>query len=139
MAVNRDLVGREYGPARVSWSSKEALLYALGIGAGADDPLDELELTTENSDGVAQVAFPTFALVLEPAFDLRYGDYDPAMLVHAEQALELTGPIPVSGSADVRTTITGMYDKGSGALVVTRSSAVDAASGAELWRNTSAE
>ncbi len=53
-------------PARRTWNSKDALLYALGVGAGAADPLAELEFTTENTTGTPQRALPTIAVVLGP-------------------------------------------------------------------------
>jgi MaoC like domain len=73
MSLNDQLAGRSFGPAGVSWSHKDAILYALGIGAGGQDALGDLELTTENSLEVSQEVFPTFPLVLEPEFDIPYG------------------------------------------------------------------
>ena len=49
------------------------------------------------------------------------------MLVHAEQAFELHRPLPVAGTVRTVSTVTGIYDKGSAALVVTENVAVDAA------------
>ena len=43
---------------------RTALLYAVGVGAGAVDPLDELAFTTENTNGVPQQVLPTMAVVL---------------------------------------------------------------------------
>jgi acyl dehydratase len=54
------------------------------------------------------------------------------MLVHAEQAFELHRPLPVAGTVRTTATVTGIYDKGSGALVVTENAAVDAATGEPL-------
>jgi acyl dehydratase len=54
------------------------------------------------------------------------------MLVHAEQAFELHRPLSVAGTVAVTSTVTGIYDKGSGALVVTENEAVDAATGEPL-------
>ena len=58
--------GREHVRARErTWHSKDALLYALGVGAGALDPTGfELDLTTENSDGVTQRVLPTFTTIV---------------------------------------------------------------------------
>src|SRR5581483_7090495 len=38
MGLNLDAVGTRGEPAERSWSHKDALLYALGVGAGAADP-----------------------------------------------------------------------------------------------------
>lgn len=121
MPLNLDAVGRTTEPKAVSWTSDEALLYAIGVGAGQDDPLAELAFTTENSHGVTQRVLPTFGAILTQfrrASRLDLGPFDPAMLVHAEQSTHLTGALPASGTLEVSSSITGIYDKGSGALVV---------------------
>jgi acyl dehydratase len=121
MPLNLDVVGTSGEPHTVSWTSDEALLYAIGVGAGQDDPLAELALTTENSHGVEQRVLPTFGVVLNQfrgGSRLDIGTFNPAMLVHAEQSVALSGAIPPSGSLEVTSTVTGIYDKGSGALVV---------------------
>ena len=38
MPLNPDAVGTETEPAEARWTSKDSLLYALGVGAGASDP-----------------------------------------------------------------------------------------------------
>lgn len=121
MALNLDAVGTVGEPRTVTWTSDEALLYAIGVGAGQDDPMSELAFTTENSHGIEQRVLPTFGVILTQfrgGSRLNVGSFDPAMLVHAEQSVELTGPLPAAGSLEVASTITGIYDKGSGALVV---------------------
>ena len=50
MPINHDAVGFVSEPGERSWTSDDALLYALGVGAG----LDELAFTTENTAGVPQ-------------------------------------------------------------------------------------
>ena len=100
MPINPEAVGSKGEPARHPWSSKDALLYAVGVGAGAVDPFDELAFTTENTNGVTQQVLPTMAVVLggggSGAF-AKIGSFNPAMLVHGEQAIELHTPIPVAG------------------------------------------
>ena len=133
MALNHSLVGVPGEPAERSWDSKDALLYAVGVGAGLGDPLQELEFTTENSEGIEQQVLPTYAvLIAQGRTSGSLGDFDRAMVVHAEQAIELHRPLPVAGIVRTTSTVTGIYDKGSGALVVTENVAVDAASGEPL-------
>jgi len=60
------------------------------------------------------------------------GDFDPASLVHAEQAFTLHRPLPTAGTARSVSRVTGIYDKGSAALVVTESTITDAATGDPL-------
>ena len=64
MPVNPEAVGARGEPRKASWDPDACLLYALGIGAGVSDPVnEELEFTTENTMGVEQKVFPTFAVV----------------------------------------------------------------------------
>jgi acyl dehydratase len=133
VALNHSLVGVPGEPAERSWDSKDALLYAVGVGAGLGDPLQELEFTTENSEGIEQKVLPTYAvLIAQGRTSGSLGDFDRAMVVHAEQAIELHRPLPVAGIVRTTSTVTGIYDKGSGALVVTENVAVDAATGEPL-------
>jgi acyl dehydratase len=126
-------VGVPSEPQERSWDSKDALLYAVGVGAGLGDPLQELEFTTENCAGIEQKVLPTYAVLIAQARTGRkLGDFDRALLVHAEQAFEIHKPLPVSGTVRTTSTVTGMYDKGSGALVVSENVAVDAATGEPL-------
>src|SRR5437660_4118676 len=139
MPLNMDAVGRTFGPGETSWTSRDALLYALGVGAGQDDALGELEFTTENSHEVTQQVLPTFGVIVVQQGGPRQalGDFNRAMLVHAEQSLTLHKPLPVEGRASITSTLSGIYDKGSGALVVTGATATDAASGEPLLSTTS--
>ncbi|MBX3285783.1 MAG: MaoC family dehydratase N-terminal domain-containing protein [Actinobacteria bacterium] len=136
MPINPEAVGSKGQPTRHSWDSKDAILYALGVGAGAVDPLDELAFTTENTQNVDQQVLPTMAVVLAVggagAFG-TIGSFNPAMLVHGEQAITLHGPIPVKGEVETVGEITGIYDKGKGAVVEITSTSTDTSSGKPLF------
>jgi acyl dehydratase len=123
MPINPDAVGSKSEPIRRRWDSKDCLIYALGVGAGAADPLQELQFTTENTSDTPQRALPTIAVVLGPlgAGMGNIGTFNPAMLVHGEQSITLHREIPVSGELEAVGEITGIYDKGKGAVVVTES------------------
>ena len=60
MPLNHDAAGAKSKPGERSWDSKDALLYAIGVGAGTD----ELAFTTENTKGVDQQVLPTMGVVL---------------------------------------------------------------------------
>jgi acyl dehydratase len=145
MTIRIDAVGTTTAATEARWTSKDALLYAVGVGAGVVDPAFELQFTTENSESYDQQVLPTFALVvgqgsagggsrgLSPLAAL--GEFDPAMLVQGEQAIEISGPIPTDGAVRTTSRIAAIYDKGSGALVVLESSSVDADTGAARFRS----
>jgi acyl dehydratase len=133
MSLNFDLVGVDSEPALKSWTTADVLLYALGVGAGQADPLAELEFTTENSVGVQTKVLPTFGNMITGGGRGRsLGDFDPAAFVHAEQAFTLHRPLPTAGTSRSVSRVAGIYDKGTAALIVTESTAVDAATGEPL-------
>jgi hypothetical protein len=134
MPLNLDAVGTVSEPAETSWDSKDALLYALGVGAGTE----ELPFVTENSIDVDQQVLPTMAVVLTTIGGgmSALGDFNWAMLVHGEQGIRLHQPIPVAGKVSSQTEITGIYDKGKGAVVVMETRAVDAVSGEPMFDTT---
>lgn len=142
MALNLDSVGTSTVAQLVSWNSRDAMLYALGVGAGQADPARELEFTTENSEGHAQRLLPGYGAIITDFLATEWvdiGAFNEEMLVHAEQRLEVFGELPVSGQAEVVTTVDGIYDKGSGALVVTTATARDPHTGAELVRSRASQ
>jgi acyl dehydratase len=130
MPLNHSLVGVPGEGRERSWTSTDALLYAIGVGAGLGDPLQDLEFTTENTAGVQQQVLPTYGVLLAQArMAADLGDFDRALLVHAEQSIELHRPLPVAGTLRTSAMVTGIYDKGSGALIQSENKAVDAATG----------
>src|ERR1700738_3753973 len=139
MPINPDAAGYTSEPRESSWDSKDCLLYAVGVGAGAIDPTGfELEFTTENSQDLAQKVLPTFPVVVMGGGNAfaQVGTYNPAMLVHGEQSVELPASLPVEGTVESVTTITGIYDKGSGAVVASSTTATDKETGQAMWTTT---
>jgi acyl dehydratase len=115
-----------------SYSEKDAILYALGLGFG-HDPInaDELAFVYEKNLKV----LPTFAVVLGyPGFwarDLDSG-IDWVKLVAGEQALTIHRPLAPRGTVTGKTRVVDIIDKGAGkgALVLSERKVVDKASGA---------
>jgi len=136
MPLNPDAVGSESEPYETSWNSKDALLYAVGIGAGTN----ELPYTTENTSGVDQQVFPTFAVVVgwgAGSAMRNIGTFNPAMLVHGQQAITLHKPLPVNGSVTMKGRITAIHDKGKAAVVVSETVATDNTDGQPMFTNVS--
>jgi acyl dehydratase len=115
MPIDPSAVGQTGGPVNRKWTSKDALLYAVGVGAGTD----ELAFTTENTQNTPQRVLPTFAVIIGGGgspFD-KIGSFNPAMLVHGEQGIELFGEIPPEGEIESVGKVSAIWDKGKGAVV----------------------
>ena len=129
MVLHADNVGRIWDAGEPSWTSTDAILYALGVGAGTA----ELAFTTESP---VQLTLPTFPVVLNGHrggnLADRIGDFDHAKLLHGEQSISLHSAIPPAGTARAIAELEGLHDKGRDALVRLKSSLVDASSGTLL-------
>lgn len=113
-------LGAELPAATAEWGADDVILYHLGVGAGTP-PTDagELEYSYEKNLKV----LPSFGVI--PVFSQLGGianveglDFNPVMLVHGEQDLEVHRPIPTSGQIESQAKVAGIYDKGKAALVV---------------------
>ena len=115
MAFDRETVMNWQIPsARQFYTTKDTMLYALGIGMGAD-PCDEGELPFVQERGLR--AFPSMAVVLaHPGFwmrDARTG-IDWTKVLHAEQSVRLIQPIPTEAAVTSVSRVTEIADKGEG-------------------------
>jgi len=139
MPLNPAAVGAVGDIRTMSWNSKDALLYAVGIGAGQDD----LAFSTENTKDLHQRVYPTFAVVAGSGTTspgrsamAEIGSFNWAMLVHGSQAITLHRPIPVEAEATVQDKVVAMYDKGKAAVVVTEAE-TKTKDGEPLWTTRS--
>src|SRR4051812_17580042 len=100
---------------------RDTILYALGVGIGAEHPTDPNELQYLYEEGLKLL--PTMAVVIAyPGFwakDPKYG-LTWRKLLHGEQSIEIHAPLPVEGLFRGITTIDEIYDKGreKGALLL---------------------
>jgi acyl dehydratase/putative sterol carrier protein len=117
MALNMDAIGKKLGPLTKTYTWKDVVLYALGVGAGFNEP----NYTYEKKLKV----IPTFSVAI--IFDLfrvvtTACNINVAGVLHGEQDLIFHNPIPPSGTMTTEGKITNYYDKGTkGALVVVES------------------
>ncbi len=130
MALDLSAIGKQLPESTYSYGDREVMLYALGIGATTK----ELDFVYEKNLKV----LPTFAVV--PSFPALMSlgtviEFNPVMLLHGEQRIELKAPIPTSGTLTTKGRVRAIYDKGSGAVVIVDSETKDA-SGAVLFTNT---
>jgi acyl dehydratase len=132
MSIDLSLIGKDLPSVERSWTSTDALLYALGVGAGADNASHELAFTTENSHRTPQQVLPTFAVLLPGMGNVKLGDFSLQQVLHAEQGIRLYGPLPPAGSVRTTHQVANVYDKGANALILLEAHCVDAVSGQPL-------
>jgi acyl dehydratase len=132
MPIDPSAVGATGDPVKRSWDSKDCLLYAVGVGAGTS----ELTFTTENTKDTPQRVLPTFAVIIGGggAPLKQAGTFNPAMLVHGEQGIELLDEIPPDGEIESTGKIIGVWDKGKGAVIELESKSVNVATGKPLLK-----
>jgi acyl dehydratase len=117
------------GDIRHVYSTRDVMLYALGVGMG-QDPMNEHELrfVTETQLQV----MPTMAAVMAaPGMWMRDNPatgIDVVKLVHGEQSVTIHQALPAAGTVIGNTRVTGVVDKGEGkgAIVYTEKRIVDA-------------
>jgi acyl dehydratase len=132
MAINYDkLLALKIPEVEHSYTDKDTMLYALGVGLG-HDPLDARQLDFVYEKNLKPL--PTFCCVLGyPGFwarDLDTG-IDWVKIVNGEQGFVLHAPLKPKGTVLGKTRITEVIDKGAGkgALVYTERKVTDKATG----------
>lgn len=120
------IVGYEFPRITYTYTERDVSLYALGVGAPAD-PLDQTELQfVYELSGEGFKVLPTFAVLFPSRMidEMLTGSlpgmtYNPMMLLHGEQYLEIHEPLPTHATITCAPRVSAVYDKGSGALVIT--------------------
>jgi acyl dehydratase len=105
--------------ARDDYDPRDAILYALGVGAGLSSDVDETHFLFERG----LQALPTMALVLGTAgfwpMDPKTG-LDWLNILHGEQRLTLHQPLDTASILLGKTSITDLADKGPGKAAMIR-------------------
>jgi acyl dehydratase len=118
-------------PLQHSYGARDSILYALGVGLGAD-PLDEEQLRFVYEKGLK--ALPTMATVLASPFGWLYragAGVTKVKAVHGEQGFRMHRPLPAAGDIVGELAVTDIVDKGKdkGAIVYFERSLRERASG----------
>ena len=130
--VYEKLMALDIPPAEQTYTAKDCMLYALGLGFGLD-PLDEQQLPFVYEKNLK--ALPMMAVVLGyPGFwvkDLDTG-IDWVKIVNGEQGVTLHAPLKGANTVIGKQRIVEVIDKGAGkgALVLSERKVTDKATGA---------
>ncbi len=108
------LLAHRFPPQRIQYGPKDAILYALSVGAGSD-PVDPYQLQLVYEQGLR--VLPTLAAVLahpgawiaNPVFEVNF-----LKLLHGEQDLTVHQPLPASGEVEATYGVPAVVDKGEG-------------------------
>lgn len=106
-----DWRGHPLGERIVTWTERDAILYALAVGAKPD----HLDLVFEERLRV----LPTFALTLAqwaPDALGALGAFDVGRALHGAQRLEVLRPLPRAGRLSMSARVAQVWDKGAAAV-----------------------
>ena len=129
-----DILEQRTEPRVFTYGDKDVMLYALGIGLGAD-PMDPKELPFVYESGLKVV--PTAVTVLAAAGGggraamaestqranppgFRISEINYLLMLHGEQKIQIHKPLPITGTFTAEGRTVGAFDKGKdkGAVVV---------------------
>ncbi|XP_024537146.1 enoyl-CoA hydratase 2, peroxisomal isoform X2 [Selaginella moellendorffii] len=122
--VAEEVLTHRFPEDDLSYTEKDVALYALGVGAAAVDPIDPVELSYvyhPNGQKFIKV-LPTFSVLFNNRLVGTFGDirglnFDPKLLLHGEQYVEIYKPLPTSARVRSSKRISGLHDKGKAALI----------------------
>lgn len=121
MPIDVDKVlGAEIPASVFSWVEDDVILYHLGLGAG-NPPTDPGELRYAYEADLH--VLPTYATIPQFSTMVSLGGIEGlevslAQLLHGEHEIVLHGSLPTRGKTTQTARVSGVYDKGKGALVV---------------------
>jgi len=116
--LDLSIVGKKFEPTVFEYTWKDVVLYALGIGAQAD----ELPFVYEHTPAGLKV-FPSYGVILSGKSYMNIlatMKVDLSRFIHGEQRLTLHGPIPPQGKTLTVGEVASIYDKGKAALITFR-------------------
>ncbi|EOA34672.1 hypothetical protein CARUB_v10022236mg [Capsella rubella] len=136
------LLAHKLPETRYTYNERDVAIYALGIGACGQDAVDSDELKfVYHRDGQDFIpVLPTFASLftlgsLTKGLDLPGFKYDPSLLLHGQQYIEIYKPLPSKASLINKVSLAGLQDKGKAAILELETRSYEQGSGALLCMN----
>jgi acyl dehydratase len=115
IVYDRDIALKAVGE-KYAYSDREVMLYALGIGMGAD-PMNETELAFVNEGYLTKrdlKVVPTFASVAAYGSGPGRLDLNRVMVVDGERDITFHKPMPPAAKLSADSRVVAIYDKGQG-------------------------
>jgi len=110
--VDLSVIGAKTEPVVFEYTWKDVVLYNIGVGAGEKD----LAFVYENAPGGLKV-LPSFCVVpAMKAFPHLGDDLEWSLMLHGEQMIRLSQPLPPQGRIIQVGEVLNIYDKGKGAV-----------------------
>lgn len=132
-------IGAVIAGGEASWTKDQVILYHLGIGAG-NPPTDARELSYTYEKDLRVI--PSFGVI--PVFSSLAGiagvpglagEFNPLLLLHGEQDVEIHKTIPVEAKVKSQGKVASIADKGKAAVVVLEMETRETASNDLLFTN----
>ncbi|GAV56701.1 Cu-oxidase domain-containing protein/MaoC_dehydratas domain-containing protein/Cu-oxidase_2 domain-containing protein/Cu-oxidase_3 domain-containing protein/zf-MaoC domain-containing protein, partial [Cephalotus follicularis] len=134
------ILSHKFPQSKYTYTERDAAVYALGVGACARDAVDADELKyVYHEDGQQFIqVLPTFASLFSLG-NLLSGlpglQFDPRLLLHGQQYIELYKPFPSSASLRNEVSLAGLHDKGKAAILEIETKSYEVESGELLCMN----
>lgn len=136
------VLGYEFEETKCEYTERDVALYALGVGAAAADQCDPLELPLVYNHLFKDSfkVLPTFGVLFPASLVDQFLSLDglvfnPALLLHGEQFLEIYRPLPPRAKVRSSSKVIGLADKGKAALLVVETLSHNAETGERLCLN----
>uniref|UniRef100_A0A2P2KUU4 Uncharacterized protein MANES_05G141100 n=1 Tax=Rhizophora mucronata TaxID=61149 RepID=A0A2P2KUU4_RHIMU len=137
------VLAHKFPEATYTYTERDVAIYALGVGACGRDVLDANEelkyVYHEKGQNFIQV-LPTFAAlfpqaVFEKGLNFPGLQYDPSLLLHGQQYIEIYKPFPSNASLHNVFSLVGLHDKGKAAVIEIETKSYEKESGELLCMN----
>ncbi len=130
------LLARQFPDVEHSYTTRDTILYALGLGLGAD-PMNSAQLQAVYENDPSFGALPSMVNVLAyPGFWAMEPDTGITWqkLLHGEQSYTMHATLPTQGTLIGKTRIVGIVDKGEGrgALIISERTLSDKTTGEKI-------
>ncbi|OMP03013.1 hypothetical protein CCACVL1_02645 [Corchorus capsularis] len=136
------LLSHKFPETTYTYTERDVAVYALGVGACGRDAVDTSELKYVHHENGLQFikVLPTFSTLftlnsLPRGADLPGLEFDPRLLLHGQQYIEIYKPLPSNAIIQNKVSLAGLHDKGKAAILEIETRSYEKESGELLSMN----